>query len=269
MPKDFYAVLGVQKNADLKEIKKAYREMAKELHPDVNSKPEAETKFKTLSEAYIVLSDPDQRSAYDDGNEMPVFNNSEVAEALRKRDKYNGRAFQAWYHGDSYVDNAKQYPPTNYKASEKGAIQINWAILIIPLIFLIDLTFGRVPETAVVTNYTELHKRTQDIEDVGSFVVFSENTEFIQPADRGMPRIGEAFEYQRSLIFGVLNTVKTSSDDKFYNVGNRVFTLGLSILVFLVALLGTSSLLSPESKFNAAIISGFFSLILILTLFFG
>ncbi|MDY6984871.1 MAG: molecular chaperone DnaJ [Candidatus Thermoplasmatota archaeon] len=63
--KDYYKTLGVPKNASAEEIKKAYRELAKKYHPDVNKSPEAEEKFKEISEAYAVLSDSQKREVYD------------------------------------------------------------------------------------------------------------------------------------------------------------------------------------------------------------
>ena len=62
---DFYQVLGVPRTADAKEIQRAYRKLARENHPDVNKSPGAEDRFKEISEAYDVLSDPDTRSRYD------------------------------------------------------------------------------------------------------------------------------------------------------------------------------------------------------------
>ena len=64
--RDYYEVLGVDKNADEAALKKAYRVLAKKYHPDMNpNNPEAEKKFKEASEAYAVLSDPEKRRQYD------------------------------------------------------------------------------------------------------------------------------------------------------------------------------------------------------------
>lgn len=66
LEKDFYAVLGVAKDADAATIKKAYRKLARTMHPDHNpGDAKAEAKFKEVGEAYAVLSDPDQRQQYD------------------------------------------------------------------------------------------------------------------------------------------------------------------------------------------------------------
>ncbi|MCQ2052908.1 MAG: molecular chaperone DnaJ [archaeon] len=67
MPRDYYEVLGVSKNASQDEIKSAYRKMARQYHPDVSkeSKEVAEEKFKEISEAYEVLSDVNKRQMYD------------------------------------------------------------------------------------------------------------------------------------------------------------------------------------------------------------
>jgi curved DNA-binding protein len=62
---DFYQVLGVPRDADQEEIQRAYRKLARTYHPDVNSDPAAEDRFKDISEAYDVLSDPQTRRRYD------------------------------------------------------------------------------------------------------------------------------------------------------------------------------------------------------------
>ncbi len=66
MPRDAYEVLGVGREADESQIKKSFRKLARELHPDVNAHdPQAEEKFKEAAEAYEILSDPERRGIYD------------------------------------------------------------------------------------------------------------------------------------------------------------------------------------------------------------
>ncbi|HEX5188391.1 MAG TPA: DnaJ domain-containing protein, partial [Streptosporangiaceae bacterium] len=63
--RDFYEILGVGRNASQDDIQRAYRKLAREYHPDLNAHPAAEEKFKDVSEAYSVLSDPATRRRYD------------------------------------------------------------------------------------------------------------------------------------------------------------------------------------------------------------
>lgn len=69
MSTDYYALLGVTRDASAEDIKKAYRRLARELHPDVNPDPEHQERFKEVTAAYEVLSDPEKRQMYDLGGD--------------------------------------------------------------------------------------------------------------------------------------------------------------------------------------------------------
>lgn len=72
MPRDYYEILGVSRNADKEEIKRAYRRLARKYHPDVNKEPGAEEQLKEINQAYKVLSDPETRVRYDRFGEAGV-----------------------------------------------------------------------------------------------------------------------------------------------------------------------------------------------------
>jgi curved DNA-binding protein len=63
--KDYYKIMGVERNASADDIKKSYRKLARKYHPDVSKEANAEEKFKSIGEAYEVLKDPQKRAAYD------------------------------------------------------------------------------------------------------------------------------------------------------------------------------------------------------------
>jgi molecular chaperone DnaJ len=72
MARDYYEILGVDRNADKEEIKRAYRRMARKYHPDVNKEAGADERFKEINRAYEVLSDPEARARYDRFGEAGV-----------------------------------------------------------------------------------------------------------------------------------------------------------------------------------------------------
>ncbi|HXD40443.1 MAG TPA: DnaJ C-terminal domain-containing protein [Ramlibacter sp.] len=70
--KDYYATLGVPRDADAEQIKKAYRKLARQHHPDVSKTAGTEAKFKEIGEAYATLKDPEKRAAYDELGRRPA-----------------------------------------------------------------------------------------------------------------------------------------------------------------------------------------------------
>ncbi|MDO5848040.1 MAG: molecular chaperone DnaJ [Methanobrevibacter sp.] len=93
--RDYYDVLGVDKGADEKEIKKAYRKLAMKYHPDVSEEEDASEKFKEISEAYAVLSDSDKRQRYDQFGHagMDGFNVEDFYQNVNFDDLFQGMGF--------------------------------------------------------------------------------------------------------------------------------------------------------------------------------
>lgn len=77
--RDYYEVLGISKDADEKQIKSAFRRLAKEYHPDLNKSPDAAEKFKEVQEAYEVLSDDNKRKTYDQYGHAAFDNNGNTS----------------------------------------------------------------------------------------------------------------------------------------------------------------------------------------------
>lgn len=104
---DYYQILGVDKNADAKQIKAAYRKLARKWHPDLHTdkkKPAAEEKFKLVNEAYEVLSDPEKRTKYDKyGSKWNTDSNFEPAPDMDDFQSYAGRSGQA-DHSSGFSD---------------------------------------------------------------------------------------------------------------------------------------------------------------------
>jgi len=96
--RDYYEVLGVQRGATKEQIKSAYRKLALEFHPDRNKSPEAEERFKEISEAYAVLSDDEKRRQYD------VSGREGVYQRYSQEDIFRGVDFGEFFRGMGFGD---------------------------------------------------------------------------------------------------------------------------------------------------------------------
>src|SRR5271157_3357714 len=94
--RDYYEVLGVPKGAAKEQVKDAYRKLALQYHPDRNKSPEAEEKFKEITEAYAVLSDDEKRNQYDAYGKEGVYqrySQEEIFRGANFEDVFRGMGF--------------------------------------------------------------------------------------------------------------------------------------------------------------------------------
>ncbi|QIG89372.1 J domain-containing protein [Chryseobacterium sp. POL2] len=120
---DYYKILGVDKNASQDDIKKAYRKLARKLHPDLNpNNKEAEKKFKDLNEANEVLSNPENRAKYDKYGENwkhgEEFEKAQKQQQRQYSQNYDGGSFQGANFGEN--DNFSDFFQSMFGASGGG-----------------------------------------------------------------------------------------------------------------------------------------------------
>lgn len=116
MGKEFYDVLGVPETATDDEIKKAYRKMALKYHPDKNKSPEAETKFKAVSEAYEALGDKAKRLRYDKSGDNPVpFEAPKPSQPFGNSFSYQPNFFQFYGSNNNNNNISDPFSATNFQ----------------------------------------------------------------------------------------------------------------------------------------------------------
>lgn len=143
----YYDILQVSPNATEQEIQKAYRRLAKILHPDVCHEPDAEELFKTLNEAYSILSDPEKRTLYDATMQAGYEYYTRVHEENRSHRPYYERYQDpsTWYYKDrstyhkktQYTDTQKQSPPEPGKTEIKIPRWVQYLLFLLTLVMAV------------------------------------------------------------------------------------------------------------------------------------
>lgn len=260
--KDYYAILGVSHTASAEEIKRAFRRLAVQYHPDKNPDPKAEDIFKDLSEAYDVLSDWDKRKNYDLRFENPFEAIVDVASPKPKHRDPKYRPKPPGYRPprkSSVYDTMAEYLPYFRR--------ISWAGLLVTCLVVIDF----------VLPYRATEELVVGVERVtngkGKFLYYEFNTysgKQIKAHDYAASFLiyEDRIRYNQTAIF---HTDMYLSDDD----GEHLIKLGYiyRTLFFFPLILGVTSILGVayrkniEFPFNLSIISGTFLVITLALLF--
>ena len=247
MAKDYYKILGVTEEAGQLEIKKAYRQQALELHPDVNPSVEAATLYQQVKEAYEILGDEEARRHYDSGTVIIDFTDFEEP---------------------------RQYPyapakpkPTNFALYAKQSTRVCVMALVFSLTFFLDL-FVQQDLGNVEVEYSEVtgYKANND----GQYLMYvkTDAGSFNTTAKGRSIYIGEYIQMKKGYIYGFIR-YKRASDPGFQLTNENpaiIFIIAGLVLISGIFGLIRFPFISHERKLNAAIIGGFFSSVLLIFL---
>lgn len=247
MAKDYYKILGVTEEADQLEIKKAYRQKALELHPDVNPSEEAVILFQQVKEAYEVLGDKDAKTHYDSGTVIIDFSDFEEPR--------------------QYTYAAAEPKPTNFSDYSKQSTIACIIALVFSLTFLFDLTVMHDLGEVEVT-FTKMLDASGYEANVFHVYVETEAGNFETQTEGSVIYSGEILSIKKGYLYGFMRYKRQQDQNYHLTNDNPAIMFVIAVLVFIAGLFGLLPLafVSPERKFNAAIVGGFFSIALLIFL---
>jgi len=256
---DPYHILGVDRDADQKVIKKAYRFLAKTYHPDTSELDDTESKFQEILHAYLILSDPEKKAIYDNGFELPEVE-------IPARDKYPPP--HAFTNGTGHIhivhEGTQRYGYMDYSVHVRSAYLFGILSLLFTFTFIADQLFQNDFSTVKVSQVKSKIIETRDADDTGLLIVFAGDQQFDKrQVVVNEIVVGEIIKLRKSRIYGYKSFKRESSNS--YEYGNKpVFFINfLSSIIVLFAIMAIFINKNPALKFNAALVSTFFSAVLL------
>lgn len=209
--KDYYLIMGVERTATEREIKRTYRRLAVQFHPDKNPTTEAEARFKEINEAYMVLSDTEARAAYDERLDNPAF--------------YSLKDAQPWHRDPAYRRATSRRPsssPSERTLFMQSMLKYSRLLFYFGcfwcLVLLVDYALpSNVQHEVVISDISKL-SRLVTRESVDLLVTDNKHHFNVSPSEmRHFPKGSTLHIYTSSLLSAV---VKLENHDRTFIVNN-------------------------------------------------
>jgi len=247
--KDYYTILGVSHSAHAAEIKRAYRRLVQQFHPDINPDPSAQELIKEINEAYDVLGDEVKRREYDFRLTNP-FTSVVVEEPVRHRDPAYRR--RSGYRPQPKVDVQRELMLRSLPYIKKLA----WAGILVCCVLVVDFSIPPKHSIETVTAIQKNGSRNDQKRDMltNTGRLYGIPYEYI-------PRIyvGQEIIFKESKGLSILMAIYTE-DGEIYN--DNLATLYdnfgfMPVLLAVFSILGVATVGSVETRFNLGIINTF------------
>ncbi len=246
---DYYQILGIERNARQADIKRAYRKLVQQLHPDVNPDPSAMERIKQVNEAYEVLSNTTKRKAYDYRLENPYLINVEPEEPLHRDPAYRrGRYRPAQSEGPTQLDLMERAMPFLRGVAVAGCL----------IFFFLVVDFFLKPDqsTETITGFRtdELRLGWQD------YLLTHTGREMkISPQEMLRLSVGDDLVFSKSKILGVV--FRAQSRDGLFTFYNYGSLYGNFVFVPVLLLIGCVLLMTAagntEFRFSLGLVNVF------------
>lgn len=245
--KDYYAWLGLSRSAGAADIKRAYRRLAVQYHPDKNPSPEAEAMFKNINEAYETLSDPEKKVAYDQLMENPF------AEILSQQPQSRKHRDPAYHRRTPPPFRKKENPALELmKQYQPIAIWISRTGLLVTVVFFLDYYLPHITRNEIVSEVYAVRYRR----NISHFMIVTSSGSKIKlyPEDMAVST-GESIEIRLTRIFQtpvsiIKSSGRTIAVDYIYHTH-----LFLPLLLFAFSVVGVLMESKPEASFNLGLVN--------------
>lgn len=257
--KDYYTILGIQPEASQAEIKRAYRRIVQQVHPDVNPDPQAQELIKAVNEAYAIVGNEEKRRLYDDQRRNPIRYEEPPVQPRHRDPAYHRKPWSA--------PRAEAISQQDVMAKALPFMKpIHWIASMLCLVLVVDFFLPRTQETeTIVSMYTEDYRKSWQ-----GYVKTDSGRELnLSGSDFLMLEVGDQLSITESAVLNVIVKIKRTERDAEITNLSTLYRNFLFLPILLIAACGIwlSSLGTIEFRFNLGLVSAFLIIFTLIILF--